>query len=365
MSEFTSRPNCQLMPMKAVYSFLYPETRTILKRVEQALTDEIFRVTTSARRAEEILEGIFLPALSLPALPGGTLDLDMLHIPVIERIVQAYSSQVPALKNFPWSYYGAGSSDLLFHLLAQLKVSDIDKINVLEGEYEGYAAQANNLRMKCQVHDPFGEALWKLPAGAIFFISQPSAANGMIIGNDFINRLCDAGYKVVLDLSYVGSTAPFEFDVSHENVIAALLSFSKPYGTFRFRVGGFAFMRAECPSLYGNKWFKDCSRILQSLLLAESIGPSGLYEKYRSVQMDAIRELNQNFSIELKPSAVILLAHMNVIQESQQKVVDKTHRFLSQFERGKFYRLCLTPFFERSLAAMQVPSSTILKVNQV
>lgn len=331
----------RLETMKAVYCYFFPETRNLLKEVEKRIPDEMFLVTTSAKTIEESIKGLFTPNLKIPETIDGKVNLDEIHIPIIERIIKSYSTVVPALSGFDYSYPTSGSSEGLFHLLANLKTKGVEAINVLEGEYEGYEAQARNLGMKTRIVSINNI---KKQEPAYWFISNPSARDGNIILNNMINELCDAGNKVILDLAYVGSTTLHEFDVSHENIIAAVMSFSKPYGVFRSRIGGFTFARNEIPSLYGNKWFKDVTRLFQALKIAEEIGPETLHKKYEQTQKRIISGINKEFGLNMKQSDALLLGYMN--QSDAIKLDEKACALIEPFIRGSGYRFCLTPYFE-------------------
>jgi len=334
----------KLEAMRAVYCYFFPEVRPILHEVESALPDDIFLVTTPAKKVRESIDSLFDPPLEVPETIDGNIDLDEIHVPIIERVVEAYSTLAPGLRDFPYSYPTSGSSEGIFHILTKLRVSGIDAIYVLKGEYEGYSAQARNLGMKVNEIDSEETDLKKLEPG-VWFISNPSARDGNIIPNEYIRELCDLEHKVILDLAYVGATMPYEFDVSHENVSAVVMSFSKPYGVFRFRVGGFTFSREEMPTLYGNKWFKDVPALFQALKLAEEIGPGKLYEKYKQVQEAILGRINAELGLGIRPSDSVLLGYLRKddiagLNADQLAIIDT-------FKRAEGYRFCLTPYFER------------------
>jgi histidinol-phosphate/aromatic aminotransferase/cobyric acid decarboxylase-like protein len=157
----------------------------------------------------------------------------------------------------------SGSSQGIFHLLAELRQKGIGKINVFEGEYEGYKEYGKCLGLKTLEHRLSIPA--KDVARGYWFISNPSARNGNIIPYKRIMELCEAGHKLILDLAYVGMTKPHIFSLDHKNIIGAVMSMSKPYGVFRHRIGGFTFTREPVESLYANKWFKDVPALLNLL----------------------------------------------------------------------------------------------------
>lgn len=330
-------------PMKAVYCYHFPEIRKFLHEVEKAIPDEMYFVTSKAGDIEKSLSPLFKPPLIIPKTNKGTVDLDEIHVPIIERIVKAYSTVVPGLKEFNHVYPTSGSSEGIFHLLAQLRTKEVKTIYVLEGEYEGYEAQASNLGLEIKV---VKEKDMLTVEKGVWFISNPSAREGNIIPNERIIELANKGNKLILDLAYVGSTKPYVFEVSHENIIAAVMSFSKPYGVFRSRIGGFVYAREEVPSLYGNKWFKDVLRLLQALKLAEEIGPNRLYDIYAPIQTKIVEDLNKRYDLPLKKSDALLLAHIQ--KEDANRLSVEQLKMIQQFKRGEKYRFCLTPYFEHN-----------------
>ncbi len=276
-------------PMKAVYCYYFPEVRRLMHEVEMAIPDETFLVTSDADEIADKMSALFSPKLSIPKTNKGRIDLDEIHTPIIDRIVKAYECVIPALKYFKNTYPTSGSSEGIFHYLAQLRTRGIKHIYVLEGEYEGYEAQAKNLGLETRV---IKESEMLSISDSHWLISNPSAREGNIIPNGKISLLAERGNKIFLDLAYAGSTDHYVFDAEHENIEAAVISFSKPYGVFRSRMGTF-FSRNEVPSLYGNKWFKDILRSFQGLKIAEEIRPGGLCAKYKRLQKLIVDSLNQ------------------------------------------------------------------------
>lgn len=323
----------KLMPLKAVYSYYFPEVREIMNLAAD-IPDEAYFVTGDGVRVESgINEALKMKVpLIFPKTADGYIDLDRIHEPVIERVVKAYSELVPALKDFTNAYPTAGTSEGIFHLLADLAAKGTKQIYLLEGEYEGYSEYARMLGLKVvRVADL--DAATQLTPG-FWFISNPSARDGNIIANDKIIALAEAGHKIALDLAYVGATKPHVFEVDHPNIVAAFLSFSKPYGVFRFRIG-FSFTRAPLESLYGTRWFKDIGRVLTAAKLVEALPPGTLQQRYAKFQTEAIEKMNAELNIQAKPADVLLLA-----------TAIKVPVELEDFRRGAHYRLCLTPYFE-------------------
>jgi hypothetical protein len=329
-----------LEAMSSVYSYFFPEVRNILQLVPDKLNDTFYLTTTKIEGAKETLKYLLEEEIPLPKTEKGTLDLDMLHEPIIDRIIKSYKILIPDLNFFKSRYYMAGSSQGIFHTLVRIKVENKKKkLYILEGEYEGYREYGKTLGLEFTEVGP-EDKIHKLEKG-IWFISNPSARDGNIISNYFIESICNDGHEVILDLSYVGLTKPHMFRVDHPNISTVFLSFSKPYGVFRFRIGGFAFSKKPIDSLYANKWYKSIPGLLTSLQLVEMIPPGSLYEKYSKLQKEILSKINKEHSLSIQPSDVFLLGYL------KDKGVEKEQiRLISEFKRGCNYRFCLTPYFE-------------------
>ncbi len=332
----------KLEAMSAVYTYFFPEVRNLVHSTDH-LNHELFLTTTPVEEAQKIVDSLnFRKKINVPSTLDGKVDLDLIHEPIVNRIAEIYETVVPGISDFQSRYFTSGSSEGIFHLLAELKAKGKDKIFTFGGEYEGYKEYGKTLGIKTEEVNLKRVRLSNLEKG-VWFISNPSARDGNIIGNDTIRKICDLGNEVFLDLAYVGSTKKYKFDVSHENIPAIFLSFSKPYGVFRFRMG-FTFSRKPINSLYANKWFKDVQRVLTALKIAEEVGPTGLYDKYKEKQSNIINQINQEYGLPVKPSDSILLGN---IPESDSTNLSKLQRdLLSPYKRGDRHRLCLTPYYE-------------------
>jgi len=331
--------------MTSVYCYCFPETRKIIREISDAIPDLIYKVTAPAEEVKQIVSPLFDPPLDIPQTTGGFIDLDEIHVPIIDRIVTIYEKSLPALGNFSYRYPTPGSSEGIFKLLTGLKVTGTSAINVIDGDYEGYQEYGGSQDLGLKIHRHNYEDIepWKIKPG-VWFISNPSARDGNIIPNEFVRALCDQGHTVYLDLAYVGATREHMFDIDHENIPAVVLSFSKPYGVFRFRIGGFTFSREPIHSLFGNKWFKDILRLFQALKLAEEIGPPTIFNRYRLLQKGIVEELNKDFVPGIKKSDCLLLSYLTDVQA--QKLNELQHTLIAPYKRGSGYRFCLTPYFE-------------------
>ncbi|MFH0936909.1 MAG: aminotransferase class I/II-fold pyridoxal phosphate-dependent enzyme [Candidatus Daviesbacteria bacterium] len=334
----------ELEAMKAVYCYYGPEASAIVDLVDKIPKHGFFKVTTPISEAEKLLRSLDLALpLKLPETPQGFLNLDMIHEPIIERIRKVYNPIIPGLKDFPYHYPTHGSSEGIFHFISYLRSIGTKKIYTLKGEYEGYGEYAKAIGIKTEEIDPNLTDINKLKRG-IWFISNPSARDGNLILNDFIESLCNLNHQVALDFAYVGSTKPHIFHADYKNILAIFLSFSKTYGLFRSRIG-FLFSKKPIPSLYANKWFNYAPALLIALKAAEAIGPKGLYPKYRPLQKKIITEINQKFSLEIKASDSWLLGHLTT--RDAQNLSSSQLEIIVNYRRDSNYRFCLTPYFEK------------------
>lgn len=332
----------QLKAMKAVYTYFFPEVRRLIHSAD-SLEDNLFKVTTSIAEAQRSVDSLgFKKRIIVPASNEGTIDLDSIHEPVIDRITEIYESVVPGISKFRNRYFTSGSSEGIFHALAELKAKGVDRIFTFSGEYEGYKEYGKTLGIETREIDPERTKASNLERG-VWFISNPSARDGNIIKNETIREICNSGSQVYLDLAYVGSTKDHAFDVSHENIPAVFMSFSKPYGVFRFRIG-FTFSREPMDSLYANKWFKDVQRVLTAAKIAEEIGPAALHERYEHKQLEIVSSLNQQYGLNIQPSDALLLG--NVLESETNRLTESQKKLLAPYKRGEGYRLCLTPYYE-------------------
>lgn len=329
-------------PQKTVYSWYYPEVRAVVKKALELNNDYETR--------ENIHE-----------LLGQNLDpgLDDLHLPLIEKWIRfARSEGVIGLEQFEHAYFTNGSSEGIFHWLAQyatdvtegiLSEGESLPLYQFEGEYQGYSEFAKSLGLSIEnVKRRDNLSIGKRPG--IFIISNPSAIDGNICTR-LVDRVIAAGHKVVLDLAYVGMTLkPMNLNVNNPDVLAVFGSMSKPFGLYYFRIG-FAFTNRPIDSLYANKWFKNILSIKVGEAVLDNVNIHEVKERYspRGIMMrQAASNLIDNGIVEkvqegttgganwfLKPSDVWLLSYA------------KGERFANnEFSRGEGMRVCLTDYFQ-------------------
>lgn len=302
--------------IKTVYSYYMPEVR--------AVVDEVVR---------EFPHDVFLSSVN----PG----LDDFHEPIIGKLINYWHGTVFGLGGISHKYPTSGSEEGIREFMTLLVVKGVKQIYVFEGDYEGYKEIAKTRGIDtAEIRQD--TRLNRIKPG-YWFISNPSAINGWFINRNRIFDICEAGHKIFYDLSYLGTTGPMGcFDLSHPNIVGAVISFSKPYGLFYYRIG-FTFCREEIPALYANKWFKNVFGLIIAGKLMDRIDAMSFAEKYKMVQRTIIKEINRDPGLSLEASDAFLLAYM--AKEDAAGLKPSLRVMIEKFRRGDFYRFCLTPYF--------------------
>ena len=299
-----------------VYSYYLPEIRELITDLTRQYPHDVFLRSIA---------------------PG----LDDFHHPVIEKLIAAHQHDVPHLAQFSHRYPTAGSEEGIREYLTFLQSEGVGQIYVWKGDYEGYRETAKTRNIATVEVDYDRDPATLAPG--YWFLSNPSARNGMIVLPEKVQAIAEAGHKIFYDLSYLGATAPSLFDVSHPNVVVAAISFSKPYGLFYYRVG-FMLCRDPIPALYANKWFKNVFGLLVADRILDEIDPVALARKYKAIQADIVEQINQSFELGLSASDAFLLAKLSASDAAQLPV--ERRDVIGKFRRGDWYRFCLTPYFE-------------------
>ncbi|MFA5141020.1 MAG: hypothetical protein WC728_17470 [Elusimicrobiota bacterium] len=302
----------RLKAIPTVYSYYFPELRSLVSDLTRRFPHDVF----------------------LRSMDPG---LDDFHEPVIEKFLSHQQAAVPDLRKFRHRYPTAGAEEAIREFMTELSLSGEERVYTLEGDYEGYRAIAET-RGLTTVEAKLNDDPWELPPGT-WFLSNPSARNGNFLPEEFVPKLCDAGHKIFYDLSYLGSTPFHRYDLSHPNIVAATVDFSKPYGLFYYRIG-FTFSRRPITVLHANKWFKNIFSLLVADKVMDSIGPMELPMRYRPVQKRILERVNAETGLGLKPSDSLLVAWRDSVGLSAAQA-----KALAKFKRARAYRLCLTPYF--------------------
>jgi aminotransferase class I and II len=334
-----------LPALPAVYSFLFPEVADVIRRFDAAFDPDLLRVGTPAASLTAWIREHVSGSLVAPSMPDGRVDLDALHEPLIERVVELHAKLAPGLADLAWRYPTSGSSEGIVHLLARLRTTGARGIRVIDGEYEGFGITAGHLALGVESY-PMDALPDVAPDPAVvWWISQPSARDGNLLPTSVLDGLLARGHRVILDLAYLGSTdtlAPL-VDLRHPGIEAVVMSLSKPYGLFRWRVG-WTFAREAVPSLFGNRWFNDIARQLLGLAVLEAVGPTRLAPAWRPTQTGIVASLDAAHGLRLRPSDSVLLASMAVTDAAGLSA--QARALLAPFRRADAYRLCLTPALE-------------------
>lgn len=281
-----------------------------------------------------------------------TQKQDLLHEAYFEQWL-AWSAPVVTVRagDFPFRYPTAGASEGIFKIMAEHAASGRGEgrdsaIHIFEGEYEGFPAYAEALRLPVVRHDRarWREAPGSVAPGDLFWISHPSAIDGSVWPDfgAFVALMAkerpDAA--VVPDLTYVGSVARnFAVDLDFPNIPAFVISHSKPFGGYYHRVGG-VFARRELASLFGNKWFKNLQSLAWATEMMRRHAVFDLPRKYRPVQEEAARRCAAVLGIERLEAADVLLLGVAPPSEAASPLL----RSVLRGSAGEsVVRLCLTP----------------------
>lgn len=268
-------------------------------------------------------------------------------------------------EEFPMRYPTSGASEGIFKIMAEYAASCCQRgveptVHVFEGEYEGFAAYAQSLRVRLvrQRRDDWHELPGCVDPDSLFWISQPSAIDGRVWRDfdAFVTLMGEARPDVwiVPDLTYVGSVGcPFRIDLSGANIPACVFSHSKPFGGYYHRIGGVLSRRAFA-SLFGNKWFKNLQSLAWATEMMKRHGVFDLPRKYRSVQEAATRRVAEALGVDtLQPADVMLLA--------TAPPDDSASPLLDEVIRGggtdRVIRLCVTPLMTCLIDPAMAPST--------
>lgn len=297
-----------------VYSYYMPEIRELITDLTR-----------------EYPHDVLLRSIS----PG----LDDFEQPIIDKLVDAHEQDVPHLAKFTHRYPTSGSEEGIREYMTFLQSQGIRQIYVWEGDYEGYRETAKTRNIDTVEVDYDCDPATLSPGH--WFLSNPTARNGMIVPADKIHAITEADHRVFYDLAYLGATNPGVFDVSHPNIVAAVISFSKPYGLFYYRVG-FTFSCEPIPALYANKWFKNVYGLLIAERILDRLDRAAMTRKYKALQADIVEQINHTFGVDFSASDAFLLAKLSA--EAGAQLPAEQLQMIERFRRGDWYRFCLTPY---------------------
>jgi hypothetical protein len=296
----------RIAPMTTVYSYYLPEVRPIVDRLVADYPHDVFLANLH---------------------PG----LDDLHVPLFDAFCSRYADQVTGWDALAHRYPTGGSSEALFHLITEHATHRRDvPLYQLRGEYQGYEAYTDAVGLPLITME---EEDLVAAAPGVVVLSHPSARDGNLLDEQLLAAIMGR-HRVILDLAYLGMTRPLGLDVSHPNVEAVVTSFSKPFGLYYHRIG-LTFTRQPVASLYGTKWFKNALSILLAQRILEQLPAADvLLGRYQDRQRRALAAAARD-GFDVRTADVWLLGRADGTPARPE---------LEEFRRGRFYRLCLTPY---------------------
>lgn len=274
--------------------------------------------------------------------------LDELHLPLMAKYERfARSEGVIGLESFENKYFTNGSSEAIFHLLAELRTLSEYGVPLyqLEGEYQGYQEFAKALDLPIQTVPLVNLGPGGVPTGVVV-LSNPASKDGNIVDPNVLTTILRR-HEVILDLAYMGMTIqPLNIDLTQPGIRAVVGSLSKPFGLYYYRIG-FCYSRDPVASLYGNKWFKNALSIKIGEAVLDQFGnPQTMAEfkgNYFIQQASAVKLIKEFMHAPegwIKPSDVWLLAN------SQMPTGTWGGPGHQAFKRTEdTLRFCLTPYF--------------------
>ncbi len=78
--------------------------------------------------------------------------------------------------------------------------------------------------------------------------------------------------------------------------------------------------------------------------ILDEIDHPKLIQKYKGIQADIVRRINEECGLDLSASDAFLLAKLSAAAAAQLPADRK--ELTTRFKRGDWYRFCLTPYFE-------------------
>jgi hypothetical protein len=252
---------------------------------------------------------------------------------------------------FPFRFPTAGASEGIYKVMSEYAARPVPRhatpsISVFHGEYEGFTsfAEGLNLPIARVDRDDLAETIRTLPHGTQFWISQPSAIDGMVWDgfNDFATRLAAErpDVQLVPDLSYVGAVArDYHIDLTSPSIDSFVVSHSKPFGGYYHRCGG-VFSRVEWRSLFGNVWFKNLTSIAYGVEMMRRHGVQDLPRRYRETQERAARDIGERLGIQGLKAADVFMIGIAPMPDDPDPLVHALRRGAGS---TRCVRVCLTP----------------------
>ncbi len=293
--------------------------------------------------------GLFHKLYGEPYLRGQ----DAIHIRFLDAYRNWASSVVTGLAAYQFAYASNGSNEAMKDTFNTIRVRYPNAtVGVFTGEYEGATGYVKAAGLPLvevdRFADPWTALTEKLKPGDFFYISHPSALDGML-WPDYprLVKLCeDKGIRLMVDLAYVGCVArEYQIDVSSAAIHTVFFSLSK-MGMYYQRIGG-CFSREDNPLLYGNQWFKNPQSLELGTRYLQRHQVRELAPKYATLQRRIVQHLNRKYGLHLEPCDVYLLAAQMMHDRSELPAEPEEFSVLYRplGSRGSL-RLCLTPLID-------------------
>lgn len=329
-----------------VYALVMPESEAALAQVVDGCDRRALLGDPAALEAAR--ETCWLSRYREP----WTQRQDEMHDVYFDRWL-AWAAPVVAVEGstFPYRYPTAGASEGIYKLIAEHAArtradGGRPTIHIFDGDYEGFAAFAAALAVPLVRHrrEDWREVPARVPDDAQFWVSQPSAIDGDVwpCFEHFVAAMADdaPGAVVIPDLTYVGSVArAYRIVIDASNIPAFVISQSKPFGGYYHRAGG-VFSRADVPSLFGNKWFKNLQSLAWASEMMDRHDVHALPRRYRNAQEQAAAAAATRLGVPgLRAADVALLATAPVPAAPSALVAS----LLRGTGTERRVRVCLTP----------------------
>lgn len=335
-----------------VYAFVMPQSEAAFRQVmdgcDQAweISSTMLDVEEQVRNLAEMREKNVLSRYREP----WTSKQDAMHVEYFDRWIE-WSSPVVSFdaEAFPFRYPTAGASEGIVKIMAEhlarcQRSGTKPCIHIFEGEYEGFGAFARGMGIEVLTHR---REEWRdlahLQEGGLFWVSQPSAIDGMVWDefDDFcamMDEYQQGLIEVIPDLSYVGAVArEYRFSLDHRCIPAFVISHSKPFGGYYHRCGG-VFARHERPTLFGNRWFKNLLSLAWGVEMMKRHDVFDLPRAYRDIQTQAADIVGRHIGTKLSPADVFVLA-TGPVDENADDIVKSLERGTGQ---ARCVRVCVT-----------------------
>lgn len=307
---------------KTVYSLCFPETKKVLESLWKESDDLHDMYSETWTKKQDDYHLTFADTFKEWSKPSLSVNWD----------------------DFPFFYPTNGASEAIREQLAYLSTKENKRIFVFDGEYEGYEAIAESLKMPVIKikRDKFTDYSKEFEQGGSFFISQPSSIDGNVWNefNEFMSYLSTFDdVSVYVDTVYVGCiNKEYSIYLDFEIIKGVFFSLSKVFGVYYHRIGG-VFLKESNPLLYGNMWFKNVFSMRYGEELMKQFDVNYFQKKYKDLKLKTIQQLESALKVKMRSSDALLLTTI-------EKESFEHEKFLIRSKDSKAIRVCITPLLE-------------------